>query len=97
MLQIKNFDSQFEACFSNVSEYFPAGTNLTRVFAEQSGVLLEGGNMFVAKAAAVQRPYGHILHFLCYFKDRNHHTAVNGYSLSNDKNGVVTPCSQDRM
>ena len=34
----------------NLSAYFPADLNLTRYFAEATGVLLEGGDMFVADA-----------------------------------------------
>lgn len=34
----------------NLSAYFPSDVNLTRYFAEASGVLLEGGDMFVADA-----------------------------------------------
>ena len=34
----------------NVEEYLGGEENLTRYFAEQAGVLLEGGNMFVANA-----------------------------------------------
>jgi len=34
----------------NLSAYFPPETNLTRYFAEAAGVLLEGGDMFVADA-----------------------------------------------
>ncbi|MBL4772545.1 MAG: aminotransferase class I/II-fold pyridoxal phosphate-dependent enzyme [Alcanivoracaceae bacterium] len=34
----------------NISAYFPDGENLTMLFAQKAGVLLEGGNMFVANA-----------------------------------------------
>jgi cystathionine beta-lyase len=34
----------------DVSAYFPPGENLTLFFANQAGVVLEGGNMFVANA-----------------------------------------------
>ena len=34
----------------DVSAYFPRPTNLTRFFAENAGVILEGGDMFVADA-----------------------------------------------
>jgi cystathionine beta-lyase len=34
----------------NVGQYVPENTNLTLYFAEQAGVLLEGGNMFVSHA-----------------------------------------------
>jgi len=34
----------------NVSHYFPENENLTLFFARNAGVLLEGGDMFVANA-----------------------------------------------
>ncbi|MEM9886859.1 MAG: PatB family C-S lyase [Bacteroidota bacterium] len=39
----------------NLANYFPAEKNLTLFFAEDAGVILEGGNMFVANAAGFIR------------------------------------------